>query len=337
MSKRQDAIDSINHKQPETIPWDIRFTKKSHEKMASYYNDRNFDKEIGNCFTIIRANIHREVEPGVWKDQFGVVWDRRKDPDIGVVIGAQISPENIDSFDFPNPDDPQIYEHCAKEILEADPDTLIIVKMSYNLFERAWALCGYEQFLVFMMTEPDFINKLLDRIVEYNLRVIDNVSHYQVDGILFGDDWGQQNGLIMGPELWHEYIEPRVKEMYARVGSYGLFTMLHSCGNITEVIPQLIDAGLDVLNPFQPEAMDIYDVKKKFGDQLSFYGGLSTQKTLPFESVKTTIDETQRLIDEAGHKGGLIVSAAHAIPGDAKPENIAAMIETLQGQHKVEV
>jgi len=300
--------------------------------MAEYYNDPHFESKIGNCFTIIRANVHREIEPGIWQDQFGVKWDRRKDPDIGVVMGALVTPENFNSYNCPDPDDPLIFAHYKKEIEESDPDTWKVVKMSYNLFERAWSLCGFEQFLIFMMTESDFVNELLDKIVEYNLKVIDNISKYNVDCIFFGDDWGQQSGLIMGPDLWHDFIEPRIKRMYARVKYHGLHVMHHSCGDVAEIIPHLIEAGLDILNPFQPEVMDIYNIKKKYGDGLSFYGGISTQDTLPFQSVKKMKEETKQLLERAGEKGGLIVSAAHAIPPDAKPENVAAMIELLQNQ-----
>jgi uroporphyrinogen decarboxylase len=332
MSKRVDVLDSIAHKQPEIIPWDFRFTKKSHQLMADYYQDPFFESKIGNCFTIIRANVHREIEPKIWVDQFGVKWDRRLDPDIGVVLDYQVMPENIGSFSFPDPNDFNIYRHYAKAIETSDPNTLIIVKMSYNLFERAWSLCGFENFMKLMISDPHFVNLLLDKIVAYNLKVIDNISKYHVDGILFGDDWGQQTGLLISPKTWKNYIEPRIQKMYSKVRKYGLIVMHHSCGKIDAILPNLIEAGLDVLNPFQPEVMDIYDIKKKFGNQLSFYGGISTQESLPFHNVKRVKEQTKRLINEVGENGGLIVSAAHAIMADAKPENVAAMIETLQNQ-----
>lgn len=332
MSTRADILDSIAHKQPDIIPWDFRFTKKSHQLMADYYQDPFFETKIGNCFTIIRANVHREIEPHIWMDQFGVKWDRRLDPDIGVVVDYQVTPDNIDRFCFPDPNDADIYRHYAKAIEGSVPNTLIIVKMSYNLFERAWSLCGFENFMKLMITDPPFVHQLLDKIISYNLKVIDNISKYHVDGILFGDDWGQQTGLLISPKSWHEFIAPRVYEMYTRVRKYGLIVMHHSCGNIETLIPNLIEAGLDVLNPFQPEVMDIYDIKHKYGGQLSFYGGISTQESLPFHNVNQVKEQTKRLINEVGENGGLIVSAAHAIMADAKPENVAAMIETLQNQ-----
>jgi uroporphyrinogen decarboxylase len=101
---------------------------------------------------------------------------------------------------------------------------------------------------------------------------------------------------------------------------------------VEEIFPDLIECGVDVFNPFQPEVMDVFEIKKKFGDRLSFFGGISTQRTLPFGTVKQTKDEVRRLIESIGKNGGYIASPAHAIPADAKAENIAAMIEVLQNQ-----
>ena len=99
-----------------------------------------------------------------------------------------------------------------------------------------------------------------------------------------------------------------------------------------EIFPELIECGLDMFNPFQPEVMDVFEIKKKYGDTLSFYGGISTQRTLPYGTVDEVKDEVKRLIDIVGKNGGYVASPAHAIPADAKPENIAAMIEILQNQ-----
>ena len=150
--------------------------------------------------------------------------------------------------------------------------------------------------------------------------------------MMFGDDWGQQGGLLMGPALWKEFIKPRISLMYARVKSHGKRVFIHSCGKVDELFPQLIACGLDVFNPFQPEVIDVYEAKRLYGDRLSFYGGISTQKTLPYGSVADVKDEVRRLLDSIGRDGGYIASPAHDVPRDAKPENIAAMIETLQAQ-----
>jgi len=162
--------------------------------------------------------------------------------------------------------------------------------------------------------------------------VIDAACSWPIDGMRFGDDWGHQRGLIMGRALWKELIGPRVRQMYQAVKARGKRVFIHSCGKVDELFPDLIECGVDVFNPFQPEVMDVYAVKKQFGDRLSFFGGISTQKTLPFGTPAQVREEVKRLLDQVGRQGGYIASPAHDIPKDAKPENIAAMIEVLQAQ-----
>jgi uroporphyrinogen decarboxylase len=146
---------------------------------------------------------------------------------------------------------------------------------------------------------------------------------------MFGDDYGTQKGLIMSPACWREFIKPRLGAMCRRVKTAGKFVFLHSCGNVRGLLPDLIECGVDVLNPFQPEVMDLADVKREFGDRLTFYGGISTQRTLPLGTPEQTREEVRRLSSVIGRGGGYIVAPAHAIPADARPENVAAMIESV--------
>ncbi|MCP4622247.1 MAG: hypothetical protein GY850_01800 [bacterium] len=331
MGTREDVLNSIRHKQPDRIPYDIRFTVDARRKMIEYYGDPGFELKLSNCLTIVRTNTHREVRPNIWEDQFGVIWDRTLDKDIGVVKDILVTPQNIDDFVWPDSDDPMIYRRIRQE-LPQKTNTLLTVKMSYNLFERAWSLAGMQNVFMYMLENKDFLNELLNQILNYNLEIIENTCKIDIDAILFGDDWGQQTGLLMGPQLWGEFIKPRISAMYKIVKDHGKFVFLHCCGKIQEILPELIDCGLDVFNPFQPEVMDVFEMKRIFGDQLTFYGGISTQKTLPFGHPEDVGEEVKKLIKVVGKGGGLIVSPAHAVPGDAKPENIARMIDVLESQ-----
>ena len=331
MSIRQRIIDAIEHRTTDKVPYHIRFTKPAREKMADFYGDPNFETGLGNCLSVYRARRLAEVRPNVWRDEFGVEWDRTVDPDIGVVVNTLITPQTLADFQFPDPDDPTLYSdfHTAGNNFG---DTLAVAKLSYNLFERAWSLAGMENLLTTMMTDPQFVHALLDSITEYNLAVIDNVCKWNIDAILFGDDWGHQGGLLMGPHLWREFIKPRIERLYQAAKSHGKYVFIHCCGAVQELFDELIECGLDVFNPFQPEAMDVFEMKKQFGDRLTFYGGISTQMTLPFGSVSDVKEEVHRLLNEVGQSGGFIAAPAHAIPPDAKPENIATMIEVLHDQ-----
>ena len=120
--------------------------------------------------------------------------------------------------------------------------------------------------------------------------------------------------------------------MYDLTKSYGKKVIIHCCGKVDELMPDLIEVGVDMFNPFQPEVMDVYQIKKQYGSHIGFWGGISTQKLLPFGTPDQVREEVKRLLDEVGQNGGYVAAPAHAIPGDAKPENIHAMIEVLNNQ-----
>ncbi|OGJ88133.1 MAG: hypothetical protein A2268_05045 [Candidatus Raymondbacteria bacterium RifOxyA12_full_50_37] len=334
MEIRKRVLTTLNHRQPDKIPYNINFTLAAREKMVKYYNDPEFDKKLGNCFCKLSTEpdgAWQEIKPDIWRDQFGVHWDRSVDKDIGVVCNTAITAETFDEFVFPNPNDPSRYAAYSK-IIKDNPHGLYFSSIGFSLFERAWTLTGMENLLMYMITDPDFVHRLMDKILDFNLRIIERACSFDIDIMHFGDDWGQQNGLIMGADMWREYIKPRVKKMYGLARSKDKFVSIHSCGKIDEIFPDLIECGLNIFNPFQPEVIDVAKMKETFGQSLTFYGGISTQQTLPYGTPAQTRDEVRRLLDVVGKNGGYIASPAHDTPADARPENIAAMIDVLQNQ-----
>jgi len=335
MNNWERVLAALKHRQPDKVPYDIRFTQKAYAKMAQYYGDQDFDSRLGNCFTWFRPypdNVrYRLVAPDIWQDEFGVRWNRAIDKDIGVPCNQLVKPQNINKFVWPDPNDPTRYDFIKESVKKAG-DNATLVSLGFALFERAWTLVGMENLLMYMLTEAHFVNLLLDKILQYNLGIIEHSCSLDVDIFRFGDDWGHQRGLIMGIDLWRQFIKPRIKEMYQLAKSKGKYVMIHCCGKVDELLPDLIECGLDIFNPFQPEVMDVFEIKKRYGDRLCFYGGISTQRTLPYGNIAEVKDEVNRLIDVVGENGGYIASPAHDIPADAKCKNIAAMIEVLQDQ-----
>jgi uroporphyrinogen decarboxylase len=147
----------------------------------------------------------------------------------------------------------------------------------------------------------------------------------------FGDDWGQQSGLIMGTKFWREYILPQLKRMYGKVRDAGKFVMIHSCGNVDELFDDLVDAGLNCFNPFQPEVMDIHKILPAYRGRLAFHGGLSIQKTLPFGTVEEVQKESKALL-KLGAAGGYIFSPSHAVESDTSIDNMVAFIQEAFAQ-----
>jgi uroporphyrinogen decarboxylase len=319
MTNRERVIASLEHRQPDKTPYCIGFTQKAHAKMVDYYGDPGFEPKLGNCFTMlktVRPDAWQEIRPDLWRDQFGVLWDRSVDKDIGNVVNRLVTAENVAGFAPPDPRDPVRFTAYPKTV-EEKGDRFYIAEIGFSLFERAWVLAGMEPLLEATMCDPDFVHTLLDKILAYNLEIIDGACRYPIDAMYFGDDWGSQRGLLMGRERWREFIEPRVRQMYRAV---------------KDLFPDLIADGLDVFNPFQPEVIDVFGAKRKYGAELCFFGGISTQRILPYATPEETRDHVKRLIEGVGKDGGLFAAPAHAIPPDAKMENMAAMIEVLQNQ-----
>jgi uroporphyrinogen decarboxylase len=334
VTNRERVLASLSHRQPDRIPYNIRFTEPARAAMAAYYGDPDFESKLGNCLHVLDtepAGAWREVREGIWEDQFGVEWDRTIDRDIGNVCNVRVTRDTLDDFHFPDPDDPSRFVDHAR-LIAGNPNEFHVTNLGFSLFERAWTLAGMETFLMAMVDDKEFAHALLDRILEYNLRIIEKACALPIDAMMFGDDWGQQRGLLMGYRTWREFLAPVLKRMFRAVTEAGKTVFIHSCGKVDELFADLIDSGLDVFNPFQPEVIDVDEAKRRYGDRLSFYGGISTQKTLPYGSTRDVKEEVRRLLDRIGKNGGYIAAPAHDVPRDAKPENIAAMVETLQNQ-----
>jgi uroporphyrinogen decarboxylase len=154
---------------------------------------------------------------------------------------------------------------------------------------------------------------------------------YDIDAVYFGDDWGQQHGLQVGPAHWREFVYPQLKRMYGKVRDAGKYVFIHSCGDVDELFDDLVGIGLNCFNPFQPEVMDVYELLPRYRDRLTFHGGLSTQQTLPYGTQDDVRAETRRLL-ELGREGGYILSPAHAVEGDVPLENMLAFIDEVQAQ-----
>ncbi len=184
MNNRQRVLAALNHKQPDKTPYDIRFTQKAHAKMVEYYGDPDFASKLGNCFTFLkpypRGTRFREIAPDIWEDEFGVHWDRTIDKDIGAVCNQLITPDNVNDFEFPDPDSPARYE-SFEETISATEDGVFVVSIGFSLFERAWTLAGMENLLMAMAANKDFVNNLLDKILEFNLHIIEKSCAFDID------------------------------------------------------------------------------------------------------------------------------------------------------------
>ncbi|MFP4250786.1 MAG: uroporphyrinogen decarboxylase family protein [Armatimonadota bacterium] len=332
MTNRERVIAALEHREPDRVPCQISFTQNARAAFVEACGESAL-RQIDNCFHGVSAlpgPLEGMIDETTWQDEFGVQWDRSVDRDIGIVCNRVLPERELGDLTFPEPRDPRRWEEFDSAV-EAAGDRCVQFGIGFSLFERAWTLRGMDTLFVDMIEAPEFVDDLLDMICDYNVAMVEQAVMYDIDVVHFGDDWGSQRGLLMGPEKWERFLAPRLERMYGAAKDAGKFVSIHSCGHVQEVFPQLIDLGLDCFNPFQPEVMDPYEMKREFGDELAFWGGVSTQQLLPYGTPDEVRSEVRRLLDEVGEGGGYICAPAHSIPGDAKPENVMALIEVVNG------
>ena len=332
MDNRERVIREIVFDRKDYIPHSISFNTGIYQRMKEYTGISDYQAETGSHITEISLmKPEKELRPGYFEDEYGVVWNRTgADKDVGVVDNLVIAePEQIAAYHVPKVD--EAYVRSRMEWLEAQADgNFHMPAISFSLFERAWTLCGMENLLCYMITDPDAVHELMKKICERNLEVIDIALQYEIDGFYFGDDWGQQKGLIMGPGYWREFVKPYMAKMYGKVKEAGKYIAQHSCGDLRDIMDDVIDMGLNIYQTYQPEIYGL-EYAECLKGRLCIWGGISTQADLPYKTPQEIKKITQKLL-AAFPEGGLIAAPTHGIPDDVPPENVEAMMEVLLGQ-----
>ncbi len=332
MDKRSVIRMVLEGQQPPYVPWSFGFTKEAKARLQAFLGDLALENALQNHLLKLGSDIgfFTDVGEGCVQDVFGVVWDRSIDKDIGMVRNQMLPRPTLRGYSFPNPLDRRFFEYIPAKIAQYS-DRFRLFQIGFSLYERAWTLRGLQTLMEDFYDNPQFVDELLNAIADYNLAQVQEALKHDIDAVYFGDDWGQQRGLQMGPRLWRRFIQPVLKRMYAAVRAAGKYVFIHSCGDVDELFDELIGIGVNCFNPFQPEVMDTHALLDKYRGRLTFHGGLSTQRTLPYGSVEDVRHESQRLL-EHGSAGGYIFAPAHDVQGDVPLENMLAFIEAAQGQ-----
>lgn len=310
MDAKENLVRAIKRKDPEYVP----------------YLDEGVIKIIEH-----KGNL---PDPGVGGiDDWGVHWVPTVGEGKNMVCYPKSFPlekiENIDMYKFPDANQFGLKEKSKELLQKVDRDKILLFAQDYCcLFERAWALTGMENFLVALHTKPERVKKLLHGIANYHIGIAKHYLNLGVDGCMMSEDLGNQRTLMMKPEMWRNFFKPELKriiEPYKRASKLFFF---HSCGHIQEIVGDLIELGVDILNPIQARANNLKELKQKYGDKICFCGGIDTQYTLmrgtPDEVKRETI---QRLRDLAPG-GGYIAGPDQSMPFPR--ENIEALVNTVK-------
>ena len=330
MTKREIVQEAVAFRRPPYVPWNVTFTSGARKNMERVLGKRTLDEFCEpHVFMCPGATVPARTDG---RDRFGTKYARAENQDMGAPVDVPLKrPEDLASYVWPEPARP---EWCAgpKQWFGDLSNRYRLIMGGASLFERAWAMRSMEDVLADMVERPEFVEELLDAITDYHLADLATVlREVESEGVWFGDDYGMQSGLIMGKPHWRRLIKPRLARLFALARNEGRQVYIHSCGKVDSILEDLIEIGLNIFNPFQPEVMDVFSVFGSCRGRLSFAGGLGVQSVLPHGTQDEVRQATAKLI-ELGRNGGLIIEPSHAVTNDVPPENVVAMMDVLKAQ-----
>lgn len=372
MNRRQNFSDILNHVKPQQIVLDfggnpLSSMEGASEKSLLHYlgystadydetpllfgKVRRIDERILKQYNVDTRSVGGILNPvdsqlqilsdTLYKDEWGIT--RKLMGDYWEIVEYPLKDSTLNdlkNYRFPNAksiDMDKIFQwkERAKYLYEQTDYIVCAEHPVYGVFELLCWLCGFEDALIKMALEPEYIHYLFQKILSYQKEVIE-IYYKELGPYLHytssGDDFATQSAPFISPDMFGELIVPYLKERirYTKTCTNAKY-LHHSCGSVFTLIPQLIDCGVDILNPIQPKAknMSCENLKNAFGSQLVFHGGIDTQELLPFCDTDVIDSEVKRIISTMGQDGGYIVAAAHNIQHDVKPEKLDAMLNAV--------
>jgi uroporphyrinogen decarboxylase len=328
---------ALNHEPVDRIPTQINYTDEMRDILCAHFKVSPAELPALLDNHMIRVDLSHMPylsDDGLAKyDWWGVGWDT-------VIEGYWpadapfANTKDLDCFDWPNPDAPGLLDDAARIMAEDNGQHFITPNFGFCLYERAWSLRGFETLNTDMIKDPQFVEDLLERIVEIQVALIHRFIDLGVDGGYFGDDYGAQQNMLFSPRLWRQLIKPRLARMFAPFREAGLPVIMHSDGDIAKIMPDLVEVGLTVFNPVQPEVTDHKWLRRQFGNNLAYYGGVSTQSVMPFgthDEVRAAVRDCAR--DLAPEGTGLVIAPSHRMMVDIPMANLEAFMEESAKLH----
>lgn len=280
-----------------------------------------------------------DYEKGTYVDEWGITLGKPSEgyyyDYINYPLFQAKGMDDLEKHPWPNVEDLSRNEGLIEEVEAVAKAKAPFVLTSYKgTFEQAWALRGLEQFLMDLACNREFVEALLDKVLDIQKKMYGPFLEAlgpNLDMVCFTDDMGGQNELMISPQMYKEIVKPRHMEMvkFIREKTQGALVAFHCCGSVVKILPDMIDLGVEVLNPVQVTAagMDIEFLKNTYGDKLSFWGGIDTQKMLPFGKPEEVREAVKTTCEVLGKGGGYLLAPCHCIQAKTPVENILALFE----------
>ena len=337
MTPREIVLEQIAHRATDPVPYTLGFEGDVAERITEHYGSDAWRTRlvpyIVSCGGIDRRKQY-PLDEGRTRDLFGSIWriDRRpfhlEEPGL--------PRPSFDGYHWPAAEEfaePDMVEQ-ALATLEGQVESFTTIGVGWGLWESCWGIRGFNNALMDCVAEPDFFAELLDRLTNQYLDQLALCADIPADAFMFGDDWGDQRGVMMGPERWRRFLKPRYARIFQAAHAQGKIVISHCCGSVVDIMPDAIEIGLDVLESVQPEArgMNPYELKRKWGDKITFWGCLGSQSTIPFGTPEEIREEIQRLRREMGQGGGYILAPAKSLQPETPTQNAVAVVEAFTAE-----
>ena len=334
-TQRERVIAQIRHEETEAMPYTLDFEDGVRERLDVHYGSADWQARLDSA--IVRVGPAYTVDfkqQPTFTDVYGNVW--RTDLRPSHLLAPALADGVLSNYRFPDPDQimSQSWERAARQVIAENGDHFTALNLGTGLWELAWNLRGFEDALLDAAGAPDDFAALLDRIAEHQMALVERMVRLPADGIMFADDWGYQRGVLLGPERWRRFLKPHLARLYERVHLSGKYVLSHCCGSVADIMPDLSAIGLDVLQSVQPEAagMNPYELKRRFGQDITFWGCLGSQSLLPMGRPEDIRAEVARLCAEMGRGGGYVLAPAKALQPETPTENAVAVVEAFLEQ-----
>jgi uroporphyrinogen decarboxylase len=354
MKPRERVLAALNHETPDRCPLQVSFTPEFADRLRADLqmkgrrvhnphgggNTYALERAVGEDMLLVSvgwANSYYQ-QSGAYTDEWGIAWTpvayttpygtgHYTEP-----TGHPLAEDALVlGYTGPDPCRPELYNDAACVIRDFKDEYWIVGVTVTTIFECAWALRGYDRLLSDFIHNPDLAGHILEIPYRYHLRAAKKLVEMGVDMIWIGDDVGAQSRMLISPRHWRQYLKPRLANFIAELKAINprVKVAYHSDGFIYPIIPELIEIGLDILNPIQPASMDPARLKEEFGDKLCFWGSIDEQHTLPFGTVEEVKAEVRTRLQTIGKNGGLILGPTHHVQLDTPIENFWAMVNTV--------